>query len=335
LSEPLVSVLLPAFDADATLASCLRSLQRQSESRWECVLVDDGSRDGTQRVAASFADRDPRIRLLACEHRGLVESLCRGLEACRAPLVARMDADDCMHRDRLAWQLRALAEQPALSAVGSQVRIFPRHSLTPGRRRYESWLNQVETPLQVRSEAFVECPIAHPTLCARRDVLDRFAWRDRGWPEDYDLILRMLEAGLDLAVVPRRLLAWRDAPQRLSRNADAYRLERFTACKAAFLAGGLLANSSEYVLWGYGDTGRQLRRALLAHGRQPSHIVELHPGRLGQRIHGSPVVSPTALRTLPRRPIVASVAGAGPREQIRATLTEMSFRETIDFVCAA
>ena len=264
-----------------------------------------------------------------------MESLCRGLEACRAPLVARMDADDCMHRERLACQVRALREAPGVSAVGTQVRIFPRCGLSPGRRSYETWLNGIETPLRLRAEAFVECPIAHPTLCARRAVLTRFAWRDRGWPEDYDLVLRMLEAGLDLDVVPRRLLAWRDTPGRLSRTSNAYRIERFTACKAAFLARGLLAQAPEYILWGYGDTGRELRRALRAHDRHPSHIVELHPGRLGQRIHGAPVVPPEALPSLPRRPIVASVAGPGPRGQIRAALTAMGLREIVDFVCAA
>jgi glycosyltransferase involved in cell wall biosynthesis len=330
-----VSILLPAFDAEATLASCLRSLQRQSEPDWECLLVDDGSRDRTRAIASAFARRDPRIRLLACEHRGIVESLCRGLEVCRAPFVARMDADDCMHRDRLAWQLRALGDAPATAAVGAQVRIFPRAGLRPGRRRYESWLNGIDTPARLRAEAFVECPIAHPTLCVRREVLTRFGWRDRGWPEDYDLVLRMLEVGLDLDVVPRRLLAWRDTPGRLSRTSAAYRIERFTDCKASFLARGLLAPGPEYILWGYGATGRALQRALRGHGRRPSHIVELHPGRLGQQIHGAPVVPPSALPGLPRRPIVASVAGAGPRRQIRDALTAMGFRETVDFVCAA
>jgi hypothetical protein len=141
--------------------------------------------------------------------------------------------------------------------------------------------------------------------------------------------------GHSIGVVTRRLLAWRDHPERLSRRGEAYDLERFTACKAAFLAGSLLAGGREYILWGYGDTGRELRRALLAHDRRPSHIVELHPGRLGQRIHGAPVIPPQALRELPRRPIVASVAGEGARSQIRAALAQMGFRELVDFVCAA
>jgi len=332
---PRVSVLLPAFDAATTLAASLRSVQRQRDVAWECVVVDDGSRDDTLAVARRFAARDPRVRVLACEHRGIVESLCRGLEACRGEIVARMDADDWMRRDRLACQLEALDANPSLAAVGAWVRIFPRGGMTPGQRAYESWLNGVETPLQVRAEAFVECPIAHPTLCIRRDVLEQFPWRDRGWPEDYDLVHRLLAAGHDLAVVAERLLGWRDGPDRLSRTGEAYRLERFTACKGAFLARGLLAGRQDYVLWGYGDTGRSLRRALLEHGLAPSHIVELHPGRVGQKIHGAPVVAPAALAGLAGLPVVVSVAGARARALIREELARLGRRETVDFVCAA
>jgi glycosyltransferase involved in cell wall biosynthesis len=332
---PQVSVLLPVYDGADTLAGCLRSLQRQRETRWECVLVDDGSRDATRDIARRFAAEDPRVRVLEVPHAGLVPALRHGLAACRAPLVARMDADDWMHRDRLALQVETLRTMPALAAVGTRVRLFPRAGLTPGRLSYERWLNAIETPVDVRANAFVECPIAHPTLCVRREVLEQLPWRDRGWPEDYDLVLRMLAAGHELAVLPRRLLGWRDSPNRLSRTGPAYRLERFTACKAAFLASGFLATAQQYVLWGYGDTGRELRRALAEHDRVPSHIVELHPGRLGQRIHQAPVIAPDDLPGLPKAPIVVSVAGAGPREQIRAALGRMGFRETTDFVCAA
>jgi hypothetical protein len=70
-------------------------------------------------------------------------------------------------------------------------------------------------------------------------------------------------------------------------------------------------------------------------GKRPSHIVELHPGRLGQTIHGAPVVSPEALRSLPALPLVASVAGLEPRSQGRAFLNDLGRRETVDYVCAA
>ena len=213
--------------------------------------------------------------------------------------------------------------------------MFPRAHLTPGRRDYERWLNGIATEEQVLADAFIECPIAHPTLCIRTDVLRAFSWRDEGWPEDYDLVLRLLTAGHRLAVLPRRLLGWRDLPTRLSRTAPPYALARFVACKAAFLAATFLADSTEYILWGYGDTGRSLRRALLEHGRRPSHIVELHPGRIGQRIHAAPVIRPDDLVAVPRLPILVSVAGAGPRAQIRGALDEMGFRETRDYFCTA
>jgi hypothetical protein len=215
------------------------------------------------------------------------------------------------------------------------VRLFPRAALRQGRRAYETWLNGVASPQAVRAEAFVECPIVHPTLVIAREALVALGYRDQGWPEDYDLVLRLLTRGHEIGVVPRRLLAWRDRPDRLSRTHAAYDLDRITACKAAFLADSFLAGHERYVLWGYGETGRQLRRALAHHGKTPAHIVEVHPGRLGSRIHGAPVIAPDELTTLPRRPLIASVAGAEPRGQIRAWLGARGFREPDDFVCAA
>lgn len=332
---PAVSVLLPARDAAATLAASLRSVRRQRFTDWECVVVDDGSTDDTGGIARSLASADPRFAIVSTGRDGLVAALNAGLARCRAPLVARMDADDVMHRDRLGAQVAALAVAPELFAVGTHVRIFPRADLAAGWKAYERWLNGIDSAAAVRAEAFVECPVVHPTLMLRRPELVALGYRDAGWPEDYDLVLRALARGLAIGVVPRRLLAWRDRPGRLSRSGEAYALPRFTAIKAAFLAERFLARTDRYVLWGYGGTGRALRRALLAYGKRPSHVVEVHPGRLGNTIHGAPVVAPEALRDLPRLPLVVSVARSGPRNLIRRALAEMGLRETEDFVCAA
>lgn len=332
MGAPRISVLLPARDATATLAACLRSLRRQTLADWECIVVDDGSRDGTGRLAAAA---DPRIRVVTLPPSGIVAALGAGLAHCRGRYVARMDADDVMHRERLVRQAAALDADPTLAAVGAHVRFFPRRAMTDGMRAYERWLTGVASPAAVCAEAFVESPVPHPTLCIRRDVLAAFGYHDRGWPEDYDLVLRLLAAGHRVGVVPRRLLAWRDGPARLTRTHGAYARDRLVACKAHYLATGLLAGSERYVLWGYGGTGRALRRALALHGRHPSHVVELHAGRLGNRIHGAPVIPPEALDGLPRGPLVASVAGAEARGRIRAFLAARGWVETRDFVCAA
>jgi glycosyltransferase involved in cell wall biosynthesis len=334
-SPPRVSVLLPVLNAEDTLAACLRSVQRQTESSWHCVIVDDGSRDRSLACARRFAAHDSRLEVVATSHQGLISALNTGLQFCRGRFIARMDADDLMHCRRLAMQAQVLEVHTEIDAVGCHVRLFPRRHLPDGRRRYERWLNSIDSVYRVRQEVFVECPIAHPTLMIRRQTLVELAYSDRGWAEDYDLILRLLSSGHDVGIVPQRLLSWRDSPRRLSRRSPRYALERFTACKAAFLAGHFLSATHTYILWGYGSTGKALRRALLAYGKTPSHIVDLHPGRLGKRIHGAPVIPPEHLLYLPRYPIVASVAGEQARGQIRKALAEMGFVEIRDFVCAA
>jgi glycosyltransferase involved in cell wall biosynthesis len=337
VQAPEVSVLVPAFNAAATLDGALRSISRQSFESWECVLVDDGSTDATGAIAEAHARRDPRLRVVHGEHRGLVATLNAGLALCRGRYVARFDADDVMHRDRLALQRLGVLFDAALVGLGCHVRVFPRANLTRGLRAYESWLNSLRSSGDVARDRYVECPLAHPTLFLRKEVLLRYGYRDVPWPEDYDLVLRLLCAGQKIGVVPKRLLGWRDGPSRHSRNSTVYALARFVECKAEFLARFWLAARNDYVLWGYGGTGRALRKALAVHGKHPSHVVELHPRRLGQRVFGAPVIPPEALLALAPRPerIVVSVAGAEARGEIRGRLATMGFAEQKDFVCAA
>lgn len=332
---PTVSILLPVFNAADTLGVCLESVRRQTFIDWECVIVDDGSEDGSMETAATTAAFDARFIVVRRERAGLVKTLNAGIERCSGDLVARMDADDWMHRNRLALQARALAEDESLEIVGTHVRSFPRSGLGDGSREYEGWLNSMRSPADVYRERFVECPLAHPTWMLRRATLERSRYRDRGWPEDYDLLLRLLESGARAGVVPRRLVGWRHRPNRLSRRDSRYSLEQFTACRAAFLASGFLRESDGFLLWGYGQTGRALRRALAEHGKQLSGLIEIHPGRLGQTIHGAPVVAPNEIDHLPDHPLIVSVAGENPRNEIRRKLIGLDRVEGRDFVCAA
>lgn len=330
-----VSWLVPVHDAEETLPCALRSVARQTFDDWECIVVDDGSHDGSRRVALEFAEKDPRFRVVESPHQGIVGALGTGLARCRGKYVARLDADDIAHRRRLAIQLEWLANRPELDGVGSHVKMFPDAVLTDGLRDYASWLGSIRSDEDVRREAFVESPIAHPTWLVKRELFSSDSYRDRLWPEDYDLVLRWLRAGKRIGVVPTKLVGWRDGPNRLSRTSRACRSDRIVACKAHHLARGFLAGTEDYVLWGYGDTGRTLCKALFEHGKRPSHIVELHPGRIGQRIAGAPVISHAVLPDVPRRPVVVSVSGLVARSEIRHALAGMGFVELVDFVCAA
>jgi glycosyltransferase involved in cell wall biosynthesis len=334
---PVVSVLLPTYNAHATLAATLESLRRQTLADWECLLCDDGSTDDTVCVGRAYAANDPRFVVIPREHAGLVATLNSGLPMCRAPYVARLDADDICHRERLEAQYGHLEQHPEFAGVGCAVRMFPRAWLSANRKEYETWLNSLGTEWEITRDRFVECPLAHPTWFFRRKTLLDFGYRDMGWAEDYDLLLRLLGAQCRLSTVRRRLVCWRDSPTRLSRTSRAYDVASFMRCRAHFLALDWLANAPRYGLWGYGSTGRELARALAEYAKRPAYIVELHPGRIGQRILGVPVVAPSGLASVrsPGDKIVVSVAGLHQRAEARVLATSQGLVENVDFVCAA
>jgi len=333
--SPHVSVLIPVRDAAGTLEASLRSIVRQTLTDWECVLVDDGSVDATACVISDFTAADRRFRVIRQGRQGLVPALNTGLEACTGKFTARMDGDDIMHRRRLELQSATLQADSSLDAAGCHVRLFPRDGLGEGILSYESWINSIDKTDRLMKEAFVECPVAHPTLMGRTSLLQKMRYRDMGWPEDYDLVLRLLERGARVAVVPRRLLGWRHGPGRLSMTDSRYGVDRFISCKAHFLCRSFLAGTDRYTLWGYGSTGKGMRRALERSGKRPRRIVEIHPGKIGQEIDGAMVVAPSEVSLAVDRPMLVSVAGEQPRAEIRRFLAERGMLELQDYICTA
>ncbi|HYG67266.1 MAG TPA: glycosyltransferase family 2 protein, partial [Anaeromyxobacteraceae bacterium] len=265
---PRIAVLLPARDAARTVHAAIVSILRQTERDLRLVVVDDGSRDATAEVVARLAERDRRVHLIRGPGEGIALALNRGLAACDAELVARMDADDVAHPDRLARQRAALEAQPTLAAVGSRVGLFPRRILRPGMIRYAAWLNGLVRPELVRRDLLVESPLVHPAATLRRRALEAVdGWRVGDFPEDYDLWLRLAERGHALTNHPDRLLRWRDSPRRLTRTDARYAIARHMALKANFLTRDPVVSRRRAVaLWGAGETGRAFADALAREG---------------------------------------------------------------------
>lgn len=332
MDGPLVSVLLPVFNGEDTLPACLASIERQTEARFRCVIVDDGSTDGSRDVARQWVGRDKRFRLLSSSHRGMVTALAMGLADCQGEYVARMDADDVMRKQRLAAQVQALALDAGLAAVGCHVRHFPRSGLSAELLAHEAWLNSMVTPGDVRREAFVQCPVAHPSLMVRRRVLHELGYRDKGWPEDYDLFLRLIHFGHRVGVVPRRLLARRVDAARLSATHERYAHASFSACKAEALARGFLNQQDGYVLLAEDDAGERLQLELLAHGLSPSHRVQRADGKDHGEKNGVRVIKLSELPGVLPRKLVVSLAEPFAREALRARLDALGLAELRDYV---
>src|SRR5262245_25648773 len=105
--DPQISVVLPVRDAQAYLPQAIDSILRQTLTNFELVAIDDGSHDASPAILRDYGQRDPRVRVVIRPPRGLVATLNEGLSLARAPLVARMDADDIALPGRFHVQHRA------------------------------------------------------------------------------------------------------------------------------------------------------------------------------------------------------------------------------------
>jgi glycosyltransferase involved in cell wall biosynthesis len=337
---PRVAVVLPAYRAADTLAAALRSVQAQTERDWELVVVDDGSDDGTWSILATFARRDPRIRPL--RHRanqGIVPALETALRAVTAPLVARLDADDICRPERLAKQADFLDVHPEIGLVACQVEFGGDREKQAGYALHVDWTNSLTTPGEIRLNRFVESPFAHPSVMFRRDLVNRFGgYRDGPFPEDYELWLRWLDAGVAMAKLPEKLVVWNDPPGRLSRTDQRYSFQAFYETKATYLARWLARHNPHHpdvVVWGAGRETRKRAEHLVRHGICITHYVDIDPRKIGQRIHGRPVLGEDQLPRPEEAFVVSYVGSRGAREDIRLRLATRGFREGVHFAMGA
>lgn len=328
-------MLLPVRNGAPWIEACARSLQGQTLDDFEVVAVDDGSTDETARLLGEWSERDDRVTVLRREGGGLVSALEAARERASGRYLARMDVDDVALPERLERQLALMEARPELVGCGCLVEYFPRSVVRDGARRYERWLNGLVGPEEVERDFFVECPLAHPTFFLRAKIVDRVGgYRDVGWPEDYDLLLRLREFGGRFAKVPRLLLRWRERPDRLSRTSAVYSADAFRRCKAHFLLRSV-SPERPFVVWGAGPTGKAFARTLLDAGARVDAFVDLDPRKVGQVIHGARVVPPAAVEELGDRYVLAAVGQPGARDEIREALRGIGRREVRDFRAVA
>ncbi|MDH5639433.1 MAG: glycosyltransferase, partial [Nitrospinota bacterium] len=308
------------------------SVLAQTYTNFELLVVDDGLSPETLAVPILA---DPRARVVKNRGAGLVDALNTGVDCAKGELVARMDADDICHPERFERQVDQM-ERRGLDIAATGVEVFGPNGRGEGYEIYERWINALVEPDHIAREIFIESPLPHPTVMMRTQALRKLGgYRDMGWPEDYDLWLRAMEAGYVMGKAPQTLLRWRDTHGRASRTDQRYSRRNFSRAKAHFLARTAL-KGKKAVIWGAGQTGGMLARYLEEEGCAIRAFIDISTRRIGKTKRGRPVFAPEeAGRVAKDELILGAVPARGARLLIREYLWSLGKTEGRDFFLAA
>jgi glycosyltransferase involved in cell wall biosynthesis len=200
-----VTVLLPVYNGAATLRQAIESILVQDAPDFELLVIDDHSTDDSTNIAASFAKRDERVRLIVHDQNtGLATSLNEGLELAQGELVARMDQDDESLPQRLRVQQAFMEGHPSIVVAGSDVLHMGASPM------FDRLVELPHAPGDIASRLQQENCLYHPAVIMRREVVVELGgYRDTFRnAEDYDLWLRIAREH-DLGNVAEPLLRYR------------------------------------------------------------------------------------------------------------------------------
>ncbi len=332
---PPVTVLMPVRDVAETVDLAARSILDGSHTDLTLLIVDDGSCDATPDRLRELASADARVRILTMDGpAGIVPALNRGLAEVRTPLVARMDGDDLALPDRLRHQLAFLDTHPEVQVCDSRVEIFADEGeIGGGYRAYQAWLDGIEDHADFVREMLVENPVVHPSVVARTPALRAVGgYREGPFPEDYDLWLRCLRAGMRFHKLPERLVRWRDHGRRLTRTDRRYARSAFVLLKWEHLVATRLRPGMRVAVWGAGQGARPWLRRLREGPWELAAVFDIDPAKIGHPRQGVSVRPVEDVERVEADLLVVAVGARGARALIRDRLAETRLREVEDFV---
>jgi glycosyltransferase involved in cell wall biosynthesis len=216
-SVPPITVLMPVYNGAEYLAESIDTILQQTLGDFEFLIINDGSKDGSQAILDDYAARDARIRVVQQANMGLAATLNKGLALARGEFVARQDQDDLSAPERLASQLAYLQAHPDCVLLGTRAAIMQDRTLTQRVHEHPTF-NAV-----LKLDLLFNNPFVHSSVMLRRErVLALGGYctdRSRQPPEDYELWARIGRSAR-VANLPERLLTYREAAQSMSRTGD-------------------------------------------------------------------------------------------------------------------
>jgi len=228
---PQISVVMPVRDGARWLGEAIASLQDQTLSDFELIIVDDGSADDSPRIIEASSRDDPRIRAFRQERLGLVPALNRGLLESRAPLIARLDADDRAHPLRLQRQSQYMASHPEVGLLGTWADTIDEQGFLIGS------LKPATRPEQLARLLARMNPFVHSSTMMRKAIVQKAGFYRSAFEgaEDYDLWMRISEVA-KIANLRECLLQYRVHPASVTHVARVRQLFSARLTQRAALA---------------------------------------------------------------------------------------------------
>lgn len=327
---------MPVFNAEKTLVECLDSILDQTLEEFELVAVNDNSTDRSVEVLRSY--NDSRISIIENQQKGIVSALNLGLQSCRSDLVARMDADDVMYVDRLKKQFAVMTDDASITLCATQARKFPEEIIKAGYAEYMRWQNACLSRQDVGNQIYIESPFAHPSVMFRKHrVMELGGYKQGEFPEDYELWLRLFNAGKHMMKLDEVLIDWRESDSRLSRTSSRYSDAAFELIRAEYLAKDWRLQGRKIVFWGAGRKTRQRTQYLIDRGIKPVAWIDIDNKKIGKQYNSARVFLPEWLRQQHNeRPFVLNyVRNHGVRDLCRQYLDKAGYVMGQDYLDVA
>lgn len=213
MSEAAITVIIPAYGVTTMLADALDSVLAQTRTDWEAIVIDDGDKRVADHVAPYLSD--PRIRFLQTENGGLPTARNRALAVATTPYVSLLDGDDKYRPDYLATMIETLEASPRIGFATADATYFGSERVGEAFSTYapQQMPATLERVMRRQFNVFV-------LVAMRREAIEGIGGFDQSLKscEDLDAWIRLLEAGWELAYIPRPLAHYRRHAQQMSRN---------------------------------------------------------------------------------------------------------------------
>jgi glycosyltransferase involved in cell wall biosynthesis len=239
MKSPLVSVVLPIYNAEKYLKETLISISEQTFTDWELIAINDGSTDNSEQVLKEFAKNEPRLKIISRENKGLIATLNEGISVAKGEWIARIDADDICLPDRFKRQLEWVERTGADICGGIIERI--------GQNAGNSWVFPGSTE-GIYLWLLFRSAFAHPTIIMKRQVALKFQYSaDYIHAEDYELWTRLALAEIKMTNIPEKVLLYRIHPDQVSTDKKDHQIKTRVKVTREYWAKSELTRGLEFL----------------------------------------------------------------------------------------